>query len=282
VALISIPTEGSGNDATSTAALNEVRDEIIPATVGAVDGTTVNVTGSAAQSKDFRDLVSERLPLIFGFVFSLAFLLLLFTFRSIVIPIKAILLNLLSVGAAYGVLVLVFQQGWGEGLLGFTSNGGVTSWLPLFLFVILFGLSMDYHVFILSRVREAYDSGMSTTDAVRHGIATTAGTVTSAAVVMVVVFSVFVTLSFLDFKQMGVGLAAAVLIDATIIRGILLPATMKVLGDWNWYLPSWLEWIPHVAFEGDAPPVPVEGEERPADEPEPVDEPEPEPAGAPA
>jgi RND superfamily putative drug exporter len=282
VALISIPSEGSGNDATSTAALNEVRDEIIPATVGAVDGATVNVSGSAAQSKDFRDLVSERLPLIFGFVFSLAFLLLLFTFRSIVIPIKAILLNLLSVGAAYGVLVLVFQEGWGEGLLGFTSNGGVTSWLPLFLFVILFGLSMDYHVFILSRVREAYDSGMTTTEAVRHGISTTAGTVTSAAVVMVVVFSVFVTLSFLDFKQMGVGLAAAVLIDATIIRGVLLPATMKVLGDWNWYLPSWLEWIPHVAFEGEAQPVPVEGEERPPDEPGLVDEPDPEPAGAPA
>jgi RND superfamily putative drug exporter len=174
----------------------------------------------------------------------LAFLLLLFTFRSIVIPIKAILLNLLSVGAAYGVLVLVFQDGHGESVLGFTSNGGVTSWLPLFLFVILFGLSMDYHVFILSRVREAYQGGMSTTEAVRHGISTTAGTVTSAAVVMVVVFSVFVTLSFLDFKEMGVGLAVAVLIDATIVRGVLLPATMEVLGDWNWYLPKWLEWIP--------------------------------------
>jgi uncharacterized membrane protein YdfJ with MMPL/SSD domain len=257
VALISIPTEGSGNDAQSTAALNEIRDEIIPATVGTVDGATVNVSGSAAQSKDFRDLVSARLPLVFAFVFSLAFLLMLVTFRSIVIPIKAILLNLLSVGAAYGVLVLVFQEGWGESLLGFTSNGGVTSWLPLFLFVILFGLSMDYHVFILSRVREAYQSGMSTAEAVRHGISTTAGTVTSAAVVMVVVFSVFVTLSFLDFKQMGVGLAVAVLIDATIVRGVLLPASMKVLGDWNWYLPSWLEWLPQVGSEGAAvPPVP--------------------------
>src|SRR5262249_36017159 len=186
------------------------------------------------------------------FVFALAFLLLLFTFRSIVIPIKAILLNLISVGAAYGVLVLVFQDGHGEGLLGFTSNGGVTSWLPLFLFVILFGLSMDYHVFILSRIREAYQRGMSTPDAVRHGIATTAGTVTSAAVVMVVVFSVFVTLSFIDLKEMGVGLAVAVLIDATIVRGVLLPATMRVLGDWNWYLPKWLEWIPHVGIENDS------------------------------
>ena len=178
-------------------------------------------------------------------MFALAFLLMLVTFRSIVIPIKAIVLNLLSIGAAYGVLVLVFQEGYGEDLLGFTSNGGVTSWLPLFLFVILFGLSMDYHVFILSRVREAYDGGMSTPEAVRHGISTTAGTVTSAALVMVFVFSVFITLTFLDFKEMGVGLAVAVLIDATIVRGVLLPASMKVLGDWNWYLPKWLEWLPH-------------------------------------
>jgi uncharacterized membrane protein YdfJ with MMPL/SSD domain len=244
VALIAIPTSGNGNDAESTAAMEEIRNEIVPATVGSVEGATVNVTGQAAQSQDFRQLITDRLPLIFAFVFALAFLLLLFTFRSIVIPIKAIILNLLSVGAAYGVLVLVFQDGNLEGLLGFHSNGGVTSWLPLFLFVILFGLSMDYHVFILSRVREAYDGGMSTTDAVRHAIATTAGTVTSAAIVMVVVFSVFVTLSFLDFKEMGVGLAVAILIDATIVRGVLLPATMRVLGDWNWYLPRWLEWIP--------------------------------------
>jgi uncharacterized membrane protein YdfJ with MMPL/SSD domain len=279
VALVSIPTKGSGNDQESTAALDEIRDEIVPATVGKVDGATVNVSGSAAQSKDFRDLVTSRLPLIFAFVFSLAFLLMLVTFRSIVIPIKAILLNLLSVGAAYGVLVLVFQEGWGEGLLGFTSNGGVTSWLPLFLFVILFGLSMDYHVFILSRVREAYLGGMSTTEAVRHGISTTAGTVTSAAVVMVVVFSVFVTLSFLDFKQMGVGLAAAVLIDATIIRGVLLPASMKVLGDWNWYLPRWLEWLPRVAPEPEVGPAPALPEPAP-DEPEAAEEPRVGPAPA--
>jgi uncharacterized membrane protein YdfJ with MMPL/SSD domain len=280
VALLSIPTKGSGNDEESTAALDVVRDDLVPATVGRVDGATVNVSGNAAQSQDFKDLVGDRLPLIFGFVFSLAFLLMLFTFRSIVIPIKAIVLNLLSVGAAYGILVLVFQEGLGEGLLGFTSNGGVTSWLPLFLFVILFGLSMDYHIFILSRVREAYRAGMSTTEAVRHGISTTAGTVTSAAVVMVVVFSVFVTLSFIDFKEMGVGLAAAVLIDATIIRGVLLPASMKVLGDWNWYLPSWLEWIPHVASEGDFEPPIEEGEPPAAEEPEGAEEPAPAPAPA--
>jgi RND superfamily putative drug exporter len=249
VALVAIPTKGNGNDETSTAVLNQVRDNYIPATLGRVDGVEANVTGMAASSKDFRDQLTARLPLIFGFVFALAFLLLLFTFRSIVIPIKAILLNLLSVGAAYGVLVLVFQDARLESLLGFTSNGGITSWLPLFLFVILFGLSMDYHVFILSRIREAWQHGTSTPEAVRHGIASTAGTVTSAAVVMVFVFSVFVTLSFLDFKEMGVGLAVAVLIDATIVRGVLLPAFMKVLGDWNWYLPKWLEWLPHIEHE---------------------------------
>jgi uncharacterized membrane protein YdfJ with MMPL/SSD domain len=251
VAKISIPTKGNGNDNESNAALAQLRDREIPATLGQVPGTTVNVSGDAAESKDFSDLVNSRLPLIFAFVFALTFLLMLFTFRSIVVPIKAIILNLLSVGAAYGVLVLVFQDGRLEGLLGYNSNGGVTSWLPLFLFVILFGLSMDYHVFILSRVRELVDRGSTTEEAVRKGISSTAGTVTSAAVVMVVVFGVFATLSFLDFKEMGIGLATAVLIDATIIRGVLLPASMKVLGEWNWYLPSWLGWIPerHAASE---------------------------------
>jgi len=253
-----------------------MRNQIVPATVGRVPGVQANVTGTAADSKDFRDLLKNRLPLIFGFVFLLTFLLLLFTFRSIVIPIKAILLNLLSVGAAYGVLVLVFQDGHGEKLLGFTSNGGITSWLPLFLFVILFGLSMDYHVFILSRIRETFQKGAGTPEAIRHGIASTAGTVTSAAIVMVFVFSVFVTLSFLDFKEMGVGLAAAVLIDATIVRGVLLPATMKVLGDWNWYLPKWLDWLPHVGSEDKPPEFPPDAPETP----EPSEEQAP--VGAPA
>jgi len=166
-----------------------------------------------------------------------------------VIPIKAIILNLLSVGAAYGVLVLVFQHGIGKGLLGFSYTGGVTAFIPMFLFVILFGLSMDYHVFILSRVREGSDTGMPTQEAVRHGVKVTAGVVTSAAIVMVFVFGVFGTLQILFLKQFGVGLAAAILIDATIIRAILLPATMKLLGDWNWYLPSWLEWLPRLEHE---------------------------------
>jgi RND superfamily putative drug exporter len=260
VAQINVPTRGSGNDTVSLRALDELRDDIIPATVGKAGGTSVNVSGDAAGSKDFADQLTSRLPLIFAFVFGLAFLLMLVTFRSIVIPIKAIALNLLSIGAAYGILVLVFQHGHGESLIGFTSIGGVTNWLPLFLFVVLFGLSMDYHVFILSRVRELYDRGMTTDEAVKQGISTTAGTVTSAAMVMVGVFAVFITLSFLDFKELGLGLAVAVLIDATIIRGVLLPASMKLLGDWNWYLPSWLEWLPRIGAERDAPP-PVEPKE---------------------
>jgi uncharacterized membrane protein YdfJ with MMPL/SSD domain len=270
VAKITVPTRGTGTDSAAMSALDELRETIIPATVGKAEGTTVNVSGDAANSADFASQLNSRLPLIFAFVLGLAFVLLLLTFRSIVIPIKAIILNLLSVGAAYGVLVLVFQQGHGESLLGFQSNGGVTNWLPLFLFVVLFGLSMDYHVFILSRVRELYDRGLSTDEAVKQGISTTAGTVTSAALVMVGVFAVFITLSFIDFKELGLGLAVAVLIDATIIRGVLLPASMKILGDWNWYLPSWLEWLPRVGSEGHAgPPAepPVTGD---ADVPRPT------------
>jgi RND superfamily putative drug exporter len=190
-----------------------------------------------------------------AFVLSMAFLLLLVTFRSIVIPIKAIVLNMLSVGAAYGVLVFLFQQGHGEKLLGFQSTGTITSWLPLFLFVILFGLSMDYHVFILSRIREAVDRGMRTDQAVAHGIKQTAGVVTSAAIVMVAVFGIFATLTAVEFKQMGVGLAVAVLIDATIVRAVLLPATMKLLGEWNWFLPRRLQWLPKVEVEHAAEPA---------------------------
>ena len=194
---------------------------------------------------------------MFGFVLTFAFVLLLISFRSIVIAIKAIVLNLLSVGAAYGVLVATFQYGWGENLLNFQSNGGIAFWLPIFMFVILFGLSMDYHVFILSRVREAYDRGMKTEDAVAHGIKTTAGVVTSAAIVMVGVFLIFATLPIIDMKEMGIGLAAAVLIDATIVRAVLLPATMKLLGDWNWYLPRWLEWLPRLEHDPQPQSAPV-------------------------
>jgi uncharacterized membrane protein YdfJ with MMPL/SSD domain len=194
-------------------------------------------------------MMKTSLPLVFAFVLTFGFLLLLASFRSLVIAAKAVLLNLLSVAAAYGVVVAVFQFGWGKDLLNFTGDGAVAPWLPLFMFVILFGLSMDYHVFILSRVREAHDRGMSTEDAVAHGIKTTAGTVTSAALVMVGVFSIFATLPLLDMKEIGIGLATAVFIDASLVRGVLLPASMKLLGDWNWYLPNWLRWLPKIEHQ---------------------------------
>jgi RND superfamily putative drug exporter len=249
VSIVNIAIAGKGTDDVSNAALTTLRKDVIPATIGRVPGTTVAVAGQTAQSKDFTDQMKSTAPIVFGFVLTLAFILLLLSFRSIVIAIKAIVLNLLSVAAAYGVLVVVFQDGWGKGLLGFDYTGGVVSFLPVFLFVILFGLSMDYHVFILSRVREAYDRGMSTSDAVAHGIKSTAAVVTSAALVMVGVFSIFGTLSLIFLKEFGVGMAAAVLIDATIVRAVLLPATMKLLGDWNWYLPRWLQWLPTLEHE---------------------------------
>ena len=255
VATVNIPIAGNGNDAKSLDALATIREDIVPATVGQVSGVEALVGGETAASKDFNDMLKAHAPIVFLFVLGLAFLLLLTTFRSIVIPIKAIVLNLLSVGAAYGVLVLVFQKGWGESLLGFKSTGAIEPFLPLFLFVILFGLSMDYHVFILSRIREAVDRGMSTDDAVAHGIKTTASTVSSAAIVMVAVFGIFAILSSIIFKEIGVGLAVAILIDATIVRGVLLPATMKLLGDKNWYLPKKLGWLPKLHHEPEVAPA---------------------------
>ncbi len=253
VAIVTVPTTGKGTDDLSNRASDALRGDIVPGTVGKLDGVQAYTTGEASATGDFNDAMIGHLPLVFAFVLSAAFLLLLVTFRSIVIPLKAIVLNMLSVGSAYGLMTLVFQHGLGESLgLG---KGPIAAWLPLFLFVILFGLSMDYHVFILTRIREAFDRGMSTSDAVAHGIKSTAGTVTSAAVVMVAVFSMFALSSELQMQQMGIGLAAAVLIDATIIRGILLPATMKLLGDWNWYLPSKLGWLPKVTVEPEVMPA---------------------------
>jgi RND superfamily putative drug exporter len=252
VTRVAIPLVGSGTDTTSNDALATIRTEILPATVGKVAGVEYAVTGDTAASQDWNEKMKSSAPLVFVFVLSFAFLLLLVSFRSIVIPIKAILMNLLSVGAAYGVLVAIFQWGWGANLLDFQRNGGIASWLPMFLFVILFGLSMDYHVFILSRVKEYFDRGLSTEQAVEKGIRSTAGVVTSAAVVMVFVFGVFALMPIIDMKEMGIGLAAAVLIDATIVRAVLLPATMKLLGEWNWYLPTWLEWLPTLEQERSA------------------------------
>jgi len=244
VADISVPIQGTGTDSWSDAALTELRDRIVPQTVGAVPNVTAGVTGLTAEWMDQSHQMKSTLPRVFAFVLLFAFILMLVAFRSIVVAVKAIVLNLLSVGAAYGVLVLVFQHGLGKGLLGFSSTTGISPVVPLLLFVILFGLSMDYHVFIISRIRELFDRGATMDDAIADGVSSTAGVVTSAAIVMVGVFSIFATLSMMMFKQFGVGLASAILIDATIVRAVLLPATMKLLGERNWYLPRWLDWLP--------------------------------------
>jgi RND superfamily putative drug exporter len=215
------------------------------------------VTGITAGTYDFNHQMRARLPYVFLFVLGLAFVLLLLTFRSLVIATTAVALNLLSVGAAYGILVAVFQHGSFAQLFGFQTNGAIVSWLPLFLFVVLFGLSMDYHVFILSRIKELHEAGEPTDEAIRLGIIRTAGTVTSAAVIMVAVFGLFASLSMIMMQQMGFGLAVAVLIDATVIRAVLVPATMKLLGEWNWYLPSRLGQLPVLRTgEPGAPPAP--------------------------
>ena len=247
---VGLPLTGFGDNTASRNAVKTVRNVLVPETLGRVPGAQTAVTGDTAQDVDFTNQMTHGIPYVVAFVLALAFVLLLVAFRSIVVPIKAIVLNLMSVGASYGVLVLVFQHHWAQGVLGFRSDGAIISWLPLFLFVILFGLSMDYHVFILSRVREGVDSGMTTEEALRYGISRTAGVVSAAALVMVGVFSLFGTASALDLKEAGVGMAVAVLIDATVVRGVLLPATMKLLGERNWYLPGWLTWLPRPTLEG--------------------------------
>jgi putative drug exporter of the RND superfamily len=256
-ARIQVPLVGDGVEERSEAALETLRTEVIPATVGKVG--EAHVTGPTASSVDFNSQLSSRAPYVFAFVLGLAFVLLLWNFRSVVIPTTAIALNLLSVGAAYGVLVAVFQWGWGGSLIGLDHHGPIASYLPLFLFVILFGLSMDYHVFILSRIREGFDRGLSTHEAIKRGVTHSAGVITSAAVVMVAVFATFATLSVVSMKQLGVGLAVAVLLDATIVRGLLLPAVMGMLGERNWYLPRWLDRVlPEVTHEPYSPPIAAE------------------------
>ena len=254
VANITMPIVGNGTDSEATKSLALLRDTLIPQTVGSVPATEAGVTGLTAQWRDASEQMKAKLPLVVGFVLLFAFLLMLVAFRSIVVAAKAIVLNLLSVAAAYGVLVLVFQHGYGKGLLGFDVNVGIAPVVPLLLFVILFGLSMDYHVFMISRIREAFVRSGSMDAAISEGIRSTAGVVTSAAIVMVGVFAIFATLSIMMFKQFGVGLAVAILIDATVVRGVLLPATMKLLGERNWYLPAWLEWLPRLEDDEDAAP----------------------------
>ena len=253
VAMIDVPLNGSGSDATSQHALKTLRGTLVPNAFGAV--ASAHVAGNLAFSNDWNDQLGGSIVPVFVFVLGVTFLLMLFSFRSLPIAATAIVLNLLSVGAAYGVMVAVFQHGWGAGLFGTEGVGAIEAWLPLFVFVVLFGLSMDYHVFVVSRIREAYDRGVPTSEAVASGIRSTAGAVTSAAAIMVAVFAVFGTLSMQDFKQMGVGLSVAILLDATIVRAVLLPSVMKLLGDKNWYLPRWLEWLPKLSHGEEPPPV---------------------------
>ncbi len=250
--LVSVNVAQIDDEDKAEAALRRLRTEIVPETLEANADVDVFVSDQfgVASGVDSRDNVKAKAPLVFTFVLGLAFFLMLLMFRSIVIPVKAIILNLLSVGAAYGVLVLVFQEGIGEDILDFKATGLIEIFMPLFLFTILFGLSMDYHMLLLNRVKETYDQGYSNEESVSIGIRRTAVLITSAAAIMVLVFGSFLLSGFLFFKQMGVGLGVAVLIDATVIRVVHLPASMKLLGDWNWYFPRWLRWLPRLSPEG--------------------------------
>ncbi len=244
--VINAPVVNPEDDNMAKAAVLAMRDEIVPA-VFTQEGYEVLVAGGEAYAIDATDNVKATAPIVFAFVLGIAFILLLVMFRSIIIPVKAIILNLISVGAAYGVLVLVFQEGViGESLLNFKAVGVIEIFMPLFLFAVLFGLSMDYHMLVLSRIKEAYDSGFSNDESVSIGIKKTASLITSAAAIMILVFGAFAFSSAMFMKQMGVGLGVAILIDATLIRAVLLPASMKLLGERNWYLPSWLEWLPQI------------------------------------
>ena len=245
VAVIDVPIPDDYSSEAAVQSLDALRTDVT-ATLGTVPGTDAGVTGDTAWSADFREQLSQRMPIVVVFVLGLTLIVLIMAFRSLTIALTSVALNLLSVGAAYGLVTSVFQGTWAEGILDFHSSGAILTWLPLFLFVILFGLSMDYHVFVVSRIREARESGLDTRAAVAQGITRSAGTVTSAAVVMVAIFSIFATLSALDFKQLGVGLAAAILIDATLVRAVLLPSAMVLLGERNWYLPRWMHRLPQL------------------------------------
>jgi putative drug exporter of the RND superfamily len=255
--VVNVPLAGSGSNAASNAALQTLRTQILPSTLGRVPGVSFAVTGNTASNYDFTRQLHNSTPLVLGLVAALAFVVLLIAFRSLAIPLVSIVLNLLSVGAAYGLVTLIFQDGHLQGPLGFTSFGGIISWVPLFMFVFLFGISMDYHVFILSRIRELRARGATTREAVTGGIASSAGVVTSAALIMVAVFSIFATLPLIDLKILGVGTAAAVLIDATIVRGILVPAALALLGERTWYLPHPLRRRPSHRLPSRPIPAPV-------------------------
>ena len=252
VALVSVPVKGDAASSQATEAVRELRDEIIPRAFAGTDAEVL-VGGASSENIDYFDSVIGPAPFVIAFVLLLTFVLLTIVFRSVVIAGTAVFLNLLSVGAAYGLLVLVFQEGVGADLLGFQQADTIEAWVPLFLFSVLFGLSMDYQVFLLSRIREHHVESGDTTKAVTFGVASTARIITGAALIIVAVFSGFARGDLIMFQQMGFGVAVALLIDATIIRSVVLPSVMKLLGDWNWYLPRWLEWLPRLEVEGPSP-----------------------------
>ena len=254
--VIQVPLAGNGSSKVSTNAVLTLENQILPATIGKVPGASFAVTGDTASNHDLRSTLHSRTPIVFATVAVLAFILLMLAFRSLAIPLVSIALNFLSVGGAYGLVTLIFQDGHLQSLLGFTSFGALIPWVPLFTFVMLFGLSMDYHVFILSRIRELWSGGESARDAIVDGVGRSAGVVTSAAVIMVAVFSIFATLDMIDVKMLGVGLAAAVLIDATLVRGVVLPAALALLGERAWYLPKWLSWLPGRSLACESAPTP--------------------------
>jgi putative drug exporter of the RND superfamily len=253
LAVIEALVVGDSRDGRARAAVQSLRDQDVPALFDGIDAQ-VYVTGETAEVVDYNELIETWLPRIIAFVLALSFILLTIAFRSIVLPLKAILLNLLSVGAAYGLMVLVFQKGVGNELFGLRETESVSTWAPLFLFAVLFGLSMDYHVFLLSRIRERYLSTGDNEEAITSSLATTARVITGAALIIIVVFAGFASGDLAETQQVGFGVGIALLIDATIVRCVLVPASMKLLGRWNWYLPSWLAWLPDPHVEREAPP----------------------------
>jgi RND superfamily putative drug exporter len=252
LALLEFPVAGDPNSVHAEQAVERLHDEYVPAAFDGVPGRAL-VGGFTAENLDGFAMLGLYTPIVFAFVLGLSFILLMVLFRSIVVPIKAVIMNLLSVGAAYGLIVLVTQEGVGAGLLGFQQVESIEAWLPIFLFAILFGLSMDYHVFLLSRIREHYDQTRDNTESVVFGVRSTGRLITGAALIMVAVFAGFAAGDLVMFQEMGFGAGVAVLIDATIVRSILVPASMRLLGDWNWYLPRWLSWLPEVRVEVGGP-----------------------------